>query len=77
MCVLLRCLAQKWTEEGELQCGCPHIKPPPPHKRRGELGGEPSWEASSLGGRVVTGFAESLRGWAGGLPVSCRVPSNT
>jgi len=29
------------------------------------------------GGRVVTGFAGSLRGWAGGLLVSCRVPSNT
>jgi len=22
--VLLCCLAENWTEEGELQCGCPH-----------------------------------------------------
>jgi len=30
------------------------------------------------GGReVVTGLAGSLRGWTGGLPVSCRVPSST
>jgi hypothetical protein len=22
--VLMCCLAKNWTEEGELQCGCPH-----------------------------------------------------
>jgi hypothetical protein len=23
VCVLLCCLAENWTEEGQLQCGCP------------------------------------------------------
>ena len=38
-------LADHWTEEGELQCGCPHITQP-----RGEvdLCDEPSWEAHSV-----------------------------
>jgi len=28
VCVLLYRLAQNWTEEGELQCGCPHKSNP-------------------------------------------------
>jgi len=41
--VLLCCLLENWMQEGELQCGCPHITPHP----CGEEGlrVEPSWEA--------------------------------
>ena len=31
---LLCCLTENWMEEGELQCGCPHITPPPPAENR-------------------------------------------
>ena len=41
--VLLCCLAQNWTEEGELQCECPHITLPPEEEA---LSGEPGLEAS-------------------------------